>query len=89
MPDTEEEIKSSHQINLCIISSAPSYDATTQIHQRLLVEWSAAGWGGGGKGNLCEGLIQGCSVSFKIWGSYHSHPSVSKKYPPPIYNYKG
>ena len=42
MPDTEEEIKSSHQINLCIISSAPSYDAATQIHQRLLAEWSAA-----------------------------------------------
>lgn len=86
MPDTEEEIKSSHQINLCIISSAPSYDATTQIHQRLLAEWSQQQ---AGKGNLCEGLIQGYSVSFKIWGSYHSHPSVSKKYPPPIYNYKG
>ena len=55
MPDTEEEIKSSNQINLCIISSAPSYDATTQIHQRLLVEWSAAGWGGEERGIYVRG----------------------------------
>ena len=85
MPDTEEEIKVLTKLTY-VLFQAP-------LHMMLQLRYTRGCWLSGlqqaGKGNLCEGLIQGCSVSFKIWGSYHSHPSVSKKYPPPIYNYKG